>query len=129
MVKRSAHVPTIILVEDNDDTRTEIKQVLELSGYRVIDTDNGRDAVSGARTSNPDLVFVDLDVPLLYELTAARQIIKKAQLGQLPIIVVTHDEPDDPYPLEVGLRRNEYVTRFTDYEQIEHLLDFLLPAA
>ena len=34
----------------------------------------------------------------------------------------------DPYPLmEVGVRRNEYVTRLSDYEQLEHLLDYLLP--
>ena len=105
-----------------------MKQVLERNGYRVIDTDNGLDAASRAQYIHPDLVLVDLDVPLLYELVAARQIVKQAQLGVVPVVIITHEEVMDPYPLmEVGVRRNEYVTRLSDYEQLEHLLDYLLP--
>lgn len=127
MATRLEHVPTVMVVEDDEEARSEIKQVLELSGYRVIDTDNGQDAIKRARYSQPDLVFVDLDAPLLYELVAARQILKNARLNSVPVVVVTHDEAADPYPIEVGIRRNEYVTRFHDYEQLEHLLDYLLP--
>jgi CheY-like chemotaxis protein len=105
-----------------------MKEVLELNGYRVIDTDNGQDAAKRARFTTPDLVLVDLDVPLLYELVAARQIVKRAQLGTLPVVIVTRDHALDPAAMmEVGVRRNEYVTRLSDYEQLEHLLDYLLP--
>jgi len=120
--------PLVLLVEDQEDVRRELRQVLVLNGYRLIDTDNGQDAVKRARYAPPDLVMVDLDVPLLYELVAARQIVKQAQLGTVPVVIVTHEDTVDPYPLmEVGVRRNEYVTRLNDYEQLEHLLDYLLP--
>lgn len=120
--------PVVLMVEDRKDTRSLMKQVLERNGYRVIDTDNGLDAASRAQYIHPDLVLVDLDVPLLYELVAARQIVKQAQLGVVPVVIITHEEVMDPYPLmEVGVRRNEYVTRLSDYEQLEHLLDYLLP--
>jgi CheY-like chemotaxis protein len=120
--------PLVLMVEDQEDTRVEMKEVLELNGYRVIDTDNGRDAAKRARFISPDLVLVDLDVPLLYELVAARQIVKSAQLGILPVVIVTRDDSLDPAAMmEVGVRRNEYVTRLSDYEQLEHLLDYLLP--
>jgi len=105
-----------------------MKEVLELNGYRVIDTDNGQDAAKRARFISPDLVLVDLDVPLLYELVAARQIVKSAQLGILPVVIVTREDTVDPAAMmEVGFRRNEYVTRLSDYQQLEHLLDYLLP--
>lgn len=121
--------PLVLLVKDQEDTLFEMKQVLELNGYRVIDTDNGQDAAKRARYAHPDLVLVDLDVPLLYELVAARQIMKQAFLVAIPFVIVTHEEELDPHAMmEVCVRRNEYVTRLSDYEQLEHLLDYLLPA-
>lgn len=120
--------PVVLMVEDDEDTRSEMKHVLELNGYRVIDTDNGQDAAKRARYVYPDLLLVDLDVPLLYEMVAARQIIKQAQLGLVPVVIVTHEDVVDPAAImEVGVRRNEYVTRLSDYQQLEHLLDYLLP--
>jgi CheY-like chemotaxis protein len=120
--------PLVLLVKDQEDTLFEIKQVLELSGYRVIDTDNGLDASKRARYACPDLVLVDLEAPLLYQLFAARQIMKQALLETVPFVIVTHEEELDPQAMmELGVRRNEYVTRLSGYEQLEHLLDYLLP--
>ena len=119
--------PVVLMVEDREDTGFEMKQVLELNGYRVIETDNGQDAAKRARYVYPDLLLVDLDVPLLYELVAARQIVKNAQLGIVPVVIVTHEEVVDAASMmEVGVRRNEYVTRLSDYEPLQHLLDHLL---
>ena len=68
----------VLMVVDRLDARPELRQVLQLNGYRVIDTDNGLDAARNARQTQPDLLLVDMDVPLLYGLVAARQIIKHA---------------------------------------------------
>jgi len=120
--------PTVLLVEDQEEIRRDLKQIMVTNGYRLIDTDNGRDAVKRARFAPPDLLMVDLDVPLLYGLVAARQIIKQAQLAPVPVVIVTHDDTVDPYPMmEMGVRRNEYVTRLDDYEQLGNLLNYLLP--
>ena len=119
----------VLLVKDHEETTCEMKQILELNGYRVVESDNGQDASKRARYTHPDLLLVDLDVPLLYELVAARQIIKNARLGLVPVVIVTHEEELDPAPMiEVDVRRNEYVTRVSDFEQLEYLLDYLLPA-
>ena len=118
----------VLMVEDYQDARPELKQVLKLKGYRVIDTDNGQDAARQARQTHPDLLVVDMDVPLLYGLVAARQIIKYARVGPLPVVIVTHEDVVDPTPMmEVGASRNEYVTRLSDYQELQHLLDYLLP--
>jgi DNA-binding response OmpR family regulator len=128
------HVPSyqashiVLVVEDHQDPHSELKEVLVLNGYAVIGTDNGQDAARHARRIRPDLLLVDLDVPLLFELVAARQILKQAQLWQLPAVIVTHEEVIDPWSImEVGARRNEYVTRLSDYDQLQDLLDYLLP--
>ena len=118
----------VLMVEDYQDARAELKLALKLKGYRVIDTDNGRDAARQARETQPDLLVVDMDVPLLYGLVAARQIVKHAQVGPIPVVIITHEDVVDPAPMiEVGATRNEYVTRLSDYESLQHLLDYLLP--
>ncbi|MDX6499819.1 MAG: two-component system, cell cycle response regulator DivK [Blastocatellia bacterium] len=119
--------PVVLIVEDHPDTRSELTQMLELNGYRVIETDNGLDAVKRALYVHPDLLLVDLNVPLLYEMVAARQIVKNARLGSVPVVIATHEDAVDAAAImELGVRRNEYVTRLSDYQQLECLLDYLL---
>lgn len=119
--------PVVLMVEDHPDTRSELTQMLELNGYRVIETDNGLDAVKRALYVHPDLLLVDLNVPLLYEMVAARQIVKNARLGSVPVVITTREDAVDASAImELGVRRNEYVTRLTDYQQLECLLDYLL---
>lgn len=118
----------VLIVGDYQDARPELKQILQRKGYRVIDTDNGLEAARQARQTHPHLLVVDMDVPLLYGLMAARQIIKHAELGPVPAVIVTHEEVVDPAPMmELGPSRNEYVTRLSDYQELKPLLDYLLP--
>jgi DNA-binding response OmpR family regulator len=127
-VERYQANQVVLIVEDHLDDRSELNEVLAQNGYSVIETDNGQDAARHARRIRPDLLMIDLDVPLLFELVAARQILKKAQLWQLPVVIVTHEEViDSGSIMEVGARRNEYVTRLSDYDQLQDLLDYLLP--
>ena len=120
--------PVVLMVEDHQDAQLELKQVLTRKGYRVIDTDNGQDAMQHARAARPDLLVVDMDVPLLFELVAARQIIKNARTGPIPALIVTHEEEVDLTPImEIGAIRNEYVTRLSDFAELQPLLDYLLP--
>ncbi len=119
--------PVVLIVEDHPDARSGLTQMLELNGYRVIETDNGLDAVKRALYLHPDLLLVDLNVPLLYEMVAARQIVKNARLGSVPVVIATHEDAVDATAMmELGVRRNEYVTRLSDYQQLECLLDYLL---
>jgi len=116
------------MVEDHHDAQLELKQVLTKKGYMVIDTDNGQDAMERAREARPDLLVVDMDIPLLFELVAARQIIKNARTGPIPALIVTHEEVVDLTPMrEIGAVRNEYVTRLSDFAELQPLLDYLLP--
>lgn len=123
---KSKHV--VVMVEDHQNARPELKQVLIGNGYSVIGTDNGQEAAQQARHNHPDLLVIDMDVPLLYELVAARQILKNAQVGPLPVLIVTHEGIVDSAPLsEIGASRDEYVTRLSNYAELQPLLDYLLP--
>jgi hypothetical protein len=50
------------------------------------------------------------------------------QVPDIPVVIVSHEREFDPEPMmEVNLRRNEYVARLSDYNQLSHLLEYVLP--
>src|SRR5438132_6468434 len=82
-------IPTILVVDDFDDTRLLLRTWLERKGFRVIEAENGNEAVSEAETKSPDLIIMDLEMPELDGLTATRKIRAVARLAEVPIVAVS----------------------------------------
>ena len=80
---------TILLVEDFDDTRLMMKLWLGKNGYRVIEAENGREAIELADSERPDLIIMDLMMPGMDGLDATRRIREHAALRETPIVVVS----------------------------------------
>jgi ParB-like chromosome segregation protein Spo0J len=57
---------------------------------------------------------------------AARQIVKNAGLRSVPVVIATHEDLDAAAILELGARQDEYVTRLSDYRELEPLFEYLL---
>ena len=77
------------MVDDFDDTRWLLRTWLERRGFRVIEAENGHEAVSEAQTGSPDLIIMDLEMPELDGLAATRQIRSLAKLAGVPIVAVS----------------------------------------
>ncbi|HEX5871997.1 MAG TPA: response regulator, partial [Longimicrobium sp.] len=56
---------TVLLVEDNEDNRTVYRTILEHFGYQVIEARNGEDGVRMAREDHPDLILMDISIPII----------------------------------------------------------------
>src|SRR5919107_6147165 len=80
--------PTVLVVEDFEDNRFMMRRLLEMSGYRVIEAVNGQEAVETARREHPDLILMDLSLPLLDGLAATRRIREQDGLSKVPIVAV-----------------------------------------
>ena len=76
----------ILVAEDNDSNYMLMTYILK-NHYEVVRALNGKDVVEKARTVQPDLILMDLKMPLMDGLEATRQI--KAQQPELPIIALT----------------------------------------
>ena len=86
---------TVLLVEDTEDNRFMMRRLLEMTGYRVIEAMNGEEAVKLARTEMPQLILMDLSLPVIDGLAATRLIRKLPDLEATPIIAVSaHDTSD-----------------------------------
>jgi CheY-like chemotaxis protein len=80
---------TILVVEDTADTRELIRLMLEHAGYRVLEAENGLDAVEAARRERPDAILMDMSLPLMDGCQATRRIRTEPGLASVPIIACT----------------------------------------
>lgn len=79
----------VLLVEDNEENSFVIKDYLEVQGYRVAIAKNGLQAVQMTKTQRPDVVLMDIQLPEIDGIEAARRIRCEARLAQIPIIALT----------------------------------------
>jgi two-component system cell cycle response regulator DivK len=80
---------TILIAEDNDDSRTIYREYLEHAGYRVVEATNGEDALALARSEPPDIILMDVSMPKMDGLTATRILKADARLRSVPVVALT----------------------------------------
>ena len=81
--------PTIIVVDDCADIREMLRFMLERRGYLVLEAENGQAAVELAKQECPDLILMDLHMPVLDGLSATRLLRELDELCDVPIIAVS----------------------------------------
>ena len=79
----------ILVVEDDADGRTALCALLESYGYTVTSAANGREAVARARSESPDLILMDLMMPVMDGLEAAHRIRRSEDHADTVIVCVT----------------------------------------
>jgi two-component system response regulator len=81
--------PLVLIVEDHDDTREMLQILLSAYGCHVIGAENGQEALDLAEQLHPDLILLDMKLPILDGLTVARIVRSHPTLNHVPIIGVT----------------------------------------
>jgi two-component system, cell cycle response regulator DivK len=79
----------VLLVEDNEVNRYLVRFVLEKGGFRVITAGNGREAIELARVDRPDLILMDIQMPVMDGYEATVQLKADAQLQDIPVVALT----------------------------------------
>jgi CheY-like chemotaxis protein len=80
---------TILLADDHEDNRLALLTVLEREGYRTLGAANGRQAVEAAREHMPDLILMDLAMPVMDGRQAMQQLRADPHTAGIPIVVLT----------------------------------------
>ena len=80
---------TILLADDHEDNRLALLTVLEREGYRTLGAANGRQAVEVAREHLPDLILMDLAMPVMDGRAAMRELRADERTARIPIVVLT----------------------------------------
>lgn len=80
---------TILLIEDNDDIRNNIAEILELSNYNVILAQNGKIGIEKAILIKPDLIICDIMMPVLDGYGVLHAVHKNYEIRNTPFIFLT----------------------------------------
>ncbi|HEX9718590.1 MAG TPA: response regulator, partial [Ramlibacter sp.] len=112
----------ILLVEDNDINQQVARELLEDVGLAVEVADNGQVALDMARKAPYDLVFMDMQMPVMDGLTATREMRKLQRLSSLPIVAMTANamEQDRRKCMDAGM--NDYLIKPIDPQDMRSIL-------
>lgn len=117
---------TVLLVEDTEDNRFMLRRLLEMTGYRVVEAMNGEEAVKLAELETPQLILMDLSLPVIDGLAATRLIRKLPQMASTPIIAVSAHDTSDFQSEAIKAGCNSYVTKPIDFSELEALIGQLV---
>ena len=79
----------VLIVEDQEDNRAILRDLLGNAGYDLIEATNGEQGIALAESKRPDLILMDVQLPVVDGYEATRRIRSNAALKSIPIIAVT----------------------------------------
>ena len=79
----------ILIIDDQEDLRGILRDLLSGSGYALVEAADGRDGVAKAKSERPDLILMDIQLPVVDGYEATRQIKADPTLAKTPIIAVS----------------------------------------
>ena len=118
---------TIMLADADEESRCLTRSILEIKGFSVVEATNGQEAVELARIRRPDLVLIDLKLPVVSGFTAIRRLKKDEILRNIPIIAVSFNRPDSHEKLAIAAGCAAHLEKPIEFDHLEALLDRFFP--
>ena len=117
----------ILVVEDYEDSRFALRLGLEEQGYRILEASDGEEAIEVATRERPDIILMDLSLPILDGIDATRRIREIPETSSTLIVAVTAHLETDYRARALDAGCNAYVTKPIDLDWLNHLIVSLLP--
>lgn len=119
-------MPKILLVEDNEDNRDMLSRRLTRKGYEVAVAVDGGDGVAKAASEAPDLILMDMSLPVLDGWEATRRIKAGAATAAIPVIALTAHAMSGDREKAVAAGCDDYDTKPVDLPRLLEKIDALL---
>jgi CheY-like chemotaxis protein len=89
MTKAQEPRPRVLLVDDYPDAREMYMEYLEFCGFEVIEATNGMEAIQRAAEAHPDIILMDLSLPVMDGWEATRRLKADTRTGDIPVVALT----------------------------------------
>ena len=116
----------ILLVEDNEANIITTVSYLEAKHYRVLLAKNGQDAIAIAKAHQPDIILMDIQIPVLDGIEATRQIRLEPNLVDIPIIAITALAMTGDRDRCLAAGANDYLSKPLKLKQLATMIQTLL---
>ena len=120
--------PLILLAEDNEANISTVSSYLRAKGYRLIVAKNGEEAIAVARSENPDLILMDIQMPGMDGLEAMQEIRRDRNSADLPIIALTALAMTGDRDRCLAAGANDYLTKPVKLNKLAAAIKELLAA-
>ncbi|HKE03733.1 MAG TPA: response regulator [Blastocatellia bacterium] len=115
--------PRILIAEDFEENRIALKLILKYTGFDVIEAEDGQQAIEAVRREEPDLVLMDITLPVIDGLQATREIRSDEKFERLPIIVVSAHDNEDVRRQAAEAGGSEYISKPIEIEELKKLIE------
>ena len=118
----------ILLVEDNEMNRDMLSRRLEMEAYKVEFAVNGQEAIDKALSIKPDLILMDLNLPLINGWDATRAIKTRSETAHIPVIALTAHAFTEDREKALAAGCDDYDTKPVDFKRLQQKMNkFLKP--
>jgi CheY-like chemotaxis protein len=122
-------MPLILLVEDNMDNRDMLARRLQRGGFDVRLANNGREGIILAEECHPNLILMDLSMPVLDGWEATRRIKANPGLKSIPIIALTGHAMKNDREKALAVGADDYVSKPIDFTALIKSMQYWLEHA
>jgi len=117
----------ILVAEDSPDSAVPISLHLQQSGYQVVIASDGEEAVRVANLTRPDLILMDISMPVLDGLGATRRIREESAPSYIPIIAISAFSTSGFLRAAHDVGFDGYLTKPINFDRLDELIKSLLP--
>jgi CheY-like chemotaxis protein len=119
-------MPKILLVEDNEDNRDMLSRRLKRKNYEVVVAVDGAEACARAAAEHPDLILMDMHLPVFDGWEATRRLKTARETAAIPIIALTADAMSGDREKAVEAGCDDYDTKPVDLNRLLSKMETLL---
>jgi two-component system, cell cycle response regulator DivK len=119
-------MPTILLVEDNAMNRDMLSRRLERKGFTVMLAVDGQDGVNSVQAHRPDLILMDMSLPVKDGWEATRELKHDPDLRDIPVIALTAHAMAGDRDRALAAGCNDYDTKPVDFDRLLAKIEALL---
>lgn len=116
----------ILVVEDNEKNRILMRYVLEYGGYTVIEAEDGAEGVDAARREKPDLIFMDVQMPVMDGVTALARLRSDPETRDIKVVALTSFTMKGDRERIVAAGFDDYLSKPVNTRQLPELVRRLL---
>ena len=122
MSRRQPDAPTVMVVDDTDAVRIVLRMQLIILGYRVLEASNGVEAVEVGRREKPDLILMDVSMPVLDGLEATRLLGSSPETGDIPVVALSafSDHENQDRAIQAGCK--EFAAKPLEMSELGELI-------
>lgn len=113
----------ILIAEDFEDNRIALKLMLKLAGFEALEACDGEQALEIVQRDRPDLVLMDISLPLIDGLQATRALRAETDFRRLPIIIISAYDSEETRIEAQAAGGTDYLTKPIDFEHLKKMIE------